>query len=65
MRDFVSGINAVLMSVDLPWAAFIFVSAAASVALWRNPGTPMRAFAHARRISPLQQQLSVRKDPRP
>jgi hypothetical protein len=56
MKDFVSGINAVLVSAtlitmagilvaDLPWSAFIFVAGAAALALWRAPRTPARSIA--------------------
>jgi hypothetical protein len=56
MKDFVSGINAVLVSsvlitmagilvADLPWGAFIFVSGAAALALWKTPRTPTRSIA--------------------
>ena len=56
MKDFVSGINVVLVSAvlismagilvaDLPWGAFIFVGGAAALALWQAPRTPARSIA--------------------
>ena len=56
MKHFVSGINTVLVSAvlismagilvaDTPWSAFIFVSGAAALALWKTPRTPTRSIA--------------------
>ena len=56
MKDFVSGMDVVLVSAalitmagilvaDLPWSAFIFVSGAAALALSKTPRTPTRSIA--------------------
>ena len=56
MKHFVSGINLVLVSAvlitmagilvaDTTWSAFIFVSGAAALALWKTPRTPTRSIA--------------------